>query len=466
MTLTRDILSREQLDMQTSINEERDADYQRTIRCILLLLTATVIATGIFFFLSSKIYALLILGLAVVGLSFYHTPFALMFLFFFYPLEGGVALSQIGAGSRVVGLIVMLSYLVTRFRGKIIMPYSFIPILLFLWFATMSLIWAVEPSSTIEGVKSLALNIVMIFVLMNTVKDVKQMKMLLWALFFGGIVASVMIMQGQGAYAGGGEKMGRVVLGEGTSPNVLGNSILICFLGGFYLFNEKGWFNKLLFIAGGPLLLYAILNTQNRTALGTAVLAPIAAFVMSAKGKYLAKNLAGILLICLAGYGLFYVAMNTAILPEMAKERMRTSENDLSESGRVDQWKSGMEFLAQRPLNGWGWKSFPEMFPAYKPVRSAHNNIVAIAGELGAIGLLIWISIYIVLFLQTMKLTHPPLRWLAVAFLVFTLITGMTSTTIVQKGYWYAIGVAFLAGNISSEIDSDDERIRTAKVKT
>ncbi|HPG41406.1 MAG TPA: O-antigen ligase family protein [bacterium] len=466
MAITQEVLTREQLVMQTSITEERDADYQRTIRCILILLAATVIAAGIFFFLSSKIYAMVILGLAVVGLSFYHTPFALMFLFFFYPLEGGVALSQIGAGSRVVGLIVMLSYVVTRFRGKVIMPKSFIPILMFLWFASLSIIWAVEPSVTVEGTKSLLLNIIMIFILMNTIKDVKQMKMLLWALFWGGVIASIMIAQGQVTYAGGGEKMGRVTLGEGTSPNVLGNSILICFLGGFYLFNEKGWVNKLLFLIGGPLMLYAILNTQNRTALGTAVMAPIAAFLLSAKGKYLVKNILGIGLVCLIGYGMYFAAMNTSLLTEMAKERMRNSENNLEESGRVDQWRSGLEFLAQRPFNGWGWRNFPEMFPDYKPVKSAHNNIVAIAGELGVTGLLIWISIYIVVFLQTLKLTHPPLRWLAIAFLVFTLITGMTSTTIVQKGYWYAIGVAFLAGNISSEIDSDDERIHAARIKT
>jgi len=464
MSIIEGNLSQTQSDLQASIAESRDFDYKRTFKCLLVLFIALSIAALIYFFLHSRMYALGVLGVAVLGLSFYHTPFAFMFLFFFFPLESAYSFSQIGLGSRIIGLIIVVSYLVTRFRGKLIISKSFIPIFIFNLFAILSIIWAVNPSASIEGIKSLTLNVIMIFILVNTIKDLKQMRMLLWAILIGGIISSVMIVQVQASFAQGGEKLGRVILADGTSPNVLGNSILISFLAGFYLFNEKGIFNKIIFILTGPLMLYAILNTQNRTALGTAVLAPLVAFLMSARGKYLIKNILGILLVCMAGYGLFYVALNTDVLSEMAKARLRSSENDLSQSGRVDQWKTGLEFLSQRPINGWGWKNFSEKFPLHKTVRSAHNNIVAIAGELGVIGLLIWISIYLVILTQTFKLSHPPLRWLAIAFLVYTLITGITSTTIITKGYWYAVGFALLGCNVSGELDIDEKRISETNV--
>jgi len=265
---------------------------------------------------------------------------------------------------------------------------------------------------------------------------------------------------GQVSYASGGEKMGRVILAEGTSPNILGNSILMGFFAGFYFFNEKSKFNKFIFLIAGPLMLYAILNTQNRTALGNAVIAPIVAFLVSAKGKYLIRNIFGIIGIGFLGYGLIWVALNTDLLSDYAKQRLLATENNLEESGRVGVWKTGLEFLAERPVYGWGWKNFPEKFPvSQKSLTSAHNNIVAVAGELGLIGLVMLLSIYFVIFKQIFKIPRPPIRWMAVVFVMFTLIAGMTETTIIQKGFWYSIGFALLGIKIAGEKDTDKAEI-------
>ncbi len=435
-------------------------DFRRSMKCLLALFIVSCIAAPIYFLFHSPTYAMGIIGATVVGLSFYHTPFALMFLIFFFPLEGAFAFSQIGMGSRVIGLVVFLSYLVTRFRGKFYISTPYLLILLFNLFAIFSILWAVNQNAGVEGNKSLTLNVILIFILLNSTSDVRQLRLLLWALFIGGIVVSLMVVFGDVSYASGGEKMGRVILAEGTSPNILGNSILMAFFAGFYFFNEKSKINKFIFIVAGPLMLYAILNTQNRTALGNAVVSPIIAFLFSAKGKYLVKNIAGIIGICILGYGLVYIALNTALLSDYAKERLRASDSNLEESGRIGVWKKGLEFLSQRPFNGWGWKNFPEKFPVHqKSLTSAHNNIVAVAGELGLIGLVMLLFIYFVIFKQILKISHPPLRWMAIVFLMFTLIAGTTETTIIQKGFWYSMGFTLLGIKISEDMDVEKKEI-------
>ena len=446
------------------LSETSLRDIKKSNISIVILLAAVLIGAAIYLLANSLIHAAIVVGLVLFILSLYHTPVALMALLVFFPLEGASEMAKVGAGSRLIGLLVMASYLINRFRLKIILPREIIPIFLFNWFAIMSYFWALNQQVTFYALIPLTLNVIMIFVMINTIKDERNFRYLMWAVFIGASITSIMILSGSINYAAGGEKMGRVVLSEGTNPNILGNSILFGFLCGFYLFNEKDKIMRLLFIGMGPVMLYCILLTQNRTALGAAVVAPILGFIFSAKGKYVTRSVVSILVIVLIGISMGVTVLYTDVLTQDAKERMKESGGDLEGSGRMNQWRHSIEFLSERPFGGWGYKNFPQKFDPHFSVRSAHNNFFAIAAEMGFIGLLIWLSIYFICFIRVFKISHPPLKWLMMTMLVFNFMIGMTSTSIIRKGYWYSLGFVLLASTVTylpteKEIKEEQELI-------
>ncbi len=358
-------------------------ELQKTKRSMVLIVIAAIVGAAIYFISGSKVHAAIVVGIVVGATSMYHTPVAIMALLFFFPIEGAFELSKIGAGSRAIGLLVVASYVINKFRLKVVIPREMIPILIFTWFALMSFLWAHVQQATYNGIVALILNVILIIILINTIRDEKNLRFILWAVFLGSITSAFMIIFGQVGYSAGGEAMGRVVLSEGTNPVVLGNSLLLGFLSAFYLFNEKERFAVLGFLVFGPILLYGILKTQNRTALASFVLAPVMGFLFAAKGKYLVKSVVSIVLVTLLGLSVLTIALTTDVLSDQAKARLRGTQSDGDLGGRSEQWKAGLELLSKRPIFGWGYKNFQEMFPEHKGVRAAHNDLVSIAESWG-----------------------------------------------------------------------------------
>ena len=49
---------------------------------------------------------------------------------------------------------------------------------------------------------------------------------------------------------------------------------------------------------------------------------------------------------------------------------------------------------------------------------------------------------------------------MAVVFFMYTLISGTTETTIIQKGFWYSIGFTLVAIKISTDTAAGKEKIK------
>jgi len=129
--------------------------------------------------------------------------------------------------------------------------------------------------------------------------------------------------------------------------------------------------------------------------------------------------------------------MKLDILPVKAKERMETSMENTTLTGRTDIWQGGKYLFLERPLYGWGWGSFPLKYYG----RSAHSNIVMVAVELGIVGLALFGLLFVWLLIGCLRISDYSTKWLALMCLMWMFITGMLMTSMSTRVWWYLLAV-------------------------
>jgi putative inorganic carbon (hco3(-)) transporter len=97
------------------------------------------------------------------------------------------------------------------------------------------------------------------------------------------------------------------------------------------------------------------------------------------------------------------LALVVIIVPSDYSARLKTItayNTDESSQGRLAAWKAGLKMMIAHPLVGTGVGVFSDTYPKYMPedavdthYRVAHNGYIHIAGELGLLGLLLYVSI-------------------------------------------------------------------------
>ncbi|MDD5454361.1 MAG: O-antigen ligase family protein [Candidatus Ratteibacteria bacterium] len=75
---------------------------------------------------------------------------------------------------------------------------------------------------------------------------------------------------------------------------------------------------------------------------------------------------------------------------------------------RIEYWRAALEMFKEKPLNGFGWGSFGRAYAKYKlpkaeETQAVHNNFLQIGTELGIIGFLMFLSIFIFYFIEIDK---------------------------------------------------------------
>lgn len=429
-----------------------NVSYGRTKRCVLVALAVALLAGLIYAATQNVMVAGAMLLTAVVPLSLFHPPFGLCVMYFLLPVESAITLSPYFTISKAMGIIVFLSFLLHFARGRSGFPSAMKAMLVFMMWALLSLLWA---ESTLVGAIMaipLVLNIGLTVILLSFIHDRKDFNLLMGSLFLGACVATALIVVGRVSYAAG---VKRVILSEETSPVILADDLCLGLLAGVYLMLQKGFFKKIIIVGALPLILLAIFKTQSRTALGTAIIAPTVAFILSAKGKKrITYTLIAVGFVTMCAISL-KIAFENDMLSSAAMARLRNTSFDIEKSGRTDVWRFSARLLMERPLNGWGWGNFPVKSPG--SIGLAHNNIFNLAAELGIIGIILAAILYFLLIKSTFQLRLVPLRWIGITMLLYNLIIGMTATTYMQKDFWYSLAFAMVLCNIDET--SQDESL-------
>jgi O-antigen ligase len=141
-------------------------------------------------------------------------------------------------------------------------------------------------------------------------------------------------------------------------------------------------------------------------------------------------------------------ALAVAYVPDTLVQRFEsngTEVEDLRFGGRFKLWVAGIHAFEQRPLVGYGTSAFigaitPELGPASQV---AHNSCLSVLVEEGTLGLLLYVTIFITVFLSLAKLPSFERRFTLVLFT--TLVVAMLPLTWEDhKIVWFMLAV--LAG--------------------
>jgi putative inorganic carbon (hco3(-)) transporter len=183
----------------------------------------------------------------------------------------------------------------------------------------------------------------------------------------------------------------------------------------------------------------AILGSHSRGALVAA-----AAMVMFLWWKSRNKFLLGILMVAL-------IPVAVAFMPDEWTSRMKTIETyeeDESAMGRINAWKMVINLAKDRPIIGGGFELYTaKTFARYAPnpldIHSAHSIYFQMLGEHGYVGLLLFISLGIMGWINASKTialskSNPEHKWAEdlARMLQVSLIAYAVGGVFVNIGYW------------------------------
>lgn len=171
---------------------------------------------------------------------------------------------------------------------------------------------------------------------------------------------------------------------------------------------KKSW-EKIISVIFIPAGLIAIAYTKSRG--GTiALLSFILYIITSIHNKEISHKL--FLSILLSGI----IGITLVLAPITYYERMENIEPSSSHglSHRLDVWSAGVNMVFHNPLFGVGTGNFPLLINKYSKVflsedsRAAHNTFLSVTGELGVVGLLLflWLLISNIKNLRTLSMSR------------------------------------------------------------
>jgi O-antigen ligase len=182
---------------------------------------------------------------------------------------------------------------------------------------------------------------------------------------------------------------------SGFDPNDLGMLLALALPMAWFLASTASrawlrWLNRAYFVFGT----LAILLTGSRGALLAAI---VALSVIPWTLSHVRRGVRVAAIVILIGAGVTAVQ----IVPSFVFERLSTTGSEISEgtvSGRLAVWQSGLRAVPARPLHGYGpagW--FPAAGFVFGRVRGSHSTYLSVLVEEGMIGLIVFLSMFVVL---------------------------------------------------------------------
>jgi O-antigen ligase len=225
--------------------------------------------------------------------------------------------------------------------------------------------------------------------------------------------------------------------GVAIHPNGLG--LLLGF--GALFWCITGRHNKLWFLIACSLML-ACLLTKSRSGIGGASMTAVVYLALRSLVAKKASNasIAAVLFLFsgLTLFALFYLDM---ILPYFL--RGEDISYVLDAAGRLDVWFGALDIIKESPIFGHGFIFGPKllMYSSYVPIHwkagHAHNDFLNMAIAGGVIGTLFMITIYVKIFLNSLRMirTEPLLIAMFIGLFVANLFETGLSTSVGVRGF-------------------------------
>ncbi len=397
---------------------------------------------GVYFMLEGETFAgTLLIGIPFVVVSFISPFIGLCYLFAIAPLD---SIYQFGlpyfSGSKTVAIPIGLGFLlhlIARPETRVRLPRESKFLIALAGWSILTVFWSPYPKISALGCSSFALLNVLLIMVLGLVRSPRHLTTLLLYVFAGSVVLGVYSLI-RPAYISTAQ---RITLGE-LNPNDFGHALAFGLFAGLYLaWRSRMFLVKLVCGCGMFALLMTIFATQGRSTFVSLVIALVAAGFVVYRNKpfrvlFILIGIGGVLL--LAGL----VAYEQGFFGEAAALRRLTDLRGTS-GGRLEIWGIGIETGLRRLFVGWG----AEMFPvATNTGRDAHSNYVSLFVDLGVLGLALWVTALVLMFVSAVRTPGNANAFLLVTLVTMIAVRGTTGTTLTTKTVWYQIGI-ILAGS-------------------
>ncbi|MEY8349323.1 O-antigen ligase family protein [Bacillus cereus] len=376
----------------------------------------------------------------------------LYFFVFSLPWEDMFVISGFGAVSKLFGLLFLLiSMIYILYRGYISgINKQHIIIFIFCVWGACSYFWSHNKLSSLTVILTL-IQLCLMFVLMSQVIDTrKHILKMLQAFVFGGLVSSFGTIYNYVSGININVYDSRFAA-RGFDPNELGiilvMSIAISWYLSLYIENKFLIIINRIYIALGS---FAVFLTASRTAFLALLIAYIYIFISGKKNS----KLSWILKISIGSLILYNLHL---FIPEASLDRILTTSSEIKSgdlNARQDAWAGGMRLFQDNPILGVGIGAFRTTLASnYNIDMVAHNIYISVLGELGIVGLIIFLCILVQGLLNIKSLKYNNKLLLIVLLLVW-ILASMTLTWEYSKTTW----LFFVLLNICRKLDSKNEK--------
>jgi O-antigen ligase len=394
-------------------------------------------------------------GVAVLILA---RPFIGLLLFtFLIPLESAFLSINDGAASliRYLGILIFGAWLISALlehRKPNYQPGLKWALLLIVW-GGVSYLWAWNKDAVIARTLTGFQLVLLVIVVIDQVNSLRRLKAILTALFLGCFLVTIL------GYLGIGVQSNSLLLTlQNQGAKEYGCYVGVLFLmGSALLFLESGR-NRWLGLMSVGISIIPLIRISERGVLLAIGLAWVALAVV---GRQKLRDILVIVFLTFFIYFIPPVMQQSGLISDRIAERLTVQHViETGGTGRDDIWAVGWNMFVNNVFIGTGAGNFPFVFLQYDDVvltnfrfgNDPHSDFFGIAGELGLVGLFLFIGILLgVGFRLKYLLDMCPdvgrniLFIFVFALFIYIFSLGITSTFLWRKIYWLILALAMLA---------------------
>lgn len=367
------------------------------------------------------------------------------------PIENVFVIPGVGSLSRLAGILLILSA-VPAFLGRGYLQFRRQPVVvmllaLYVLWALASLMWSVEPASTMSYVFTFVQLLILVVVIWQLCVTDRDRRAVQQAYVIGSAIA---VFEGIRNFVLGNEAVYQRFSVSNTDPNDYALILALAIPMAWDLFANQRGYVRVLNLLCIPLSLVGIILTGSR---GGSLAAAVALLVIPlgfmSLDRFGRRTILALLVAGLLAVPFFWTDIVTTVGSNI--DRISTLGEELSSGTLNDRaiiWDLGMEAFGERPLTGVGGGAFPAAIEQAAGVRElAHNTFISVAVEMGLVGLLLFGSVLVVLAVPLIR--SYSVRTMPGVVLLLTLLIGITPLTWeFRKPTWLVIALLLVLGGV------------------
>ncbi|MEM7064911.1 MAG: O-antigen ligase [Cyanobacteria bacterium P01_B01_bin.77] len=333
--------------------------------------------------------------------------------------------------------VIFFSLLVLRWK-KVVYVFQQSPwVLLLFLFPPISLLWSVDPGITFQ--RSIAIvGSGLLGVYLASRFTLKQQLYLL-ALTCGIIVvlsgAYALLLPKYGIMGGVHTGAWRGIY---THKNTLGKVMVLCATTFLLLLGSDKRLRVLAVLGLAASIILLVLSASKTAMINCLVMVLVIGIIHVLRLYYKVMVVALVGIVTVIGFGLLWTAVN-------AEDILLSLGKDVTLTGRTDIWQFALSKIQERPLLGYGYQAFWQGWGSEAQdawlregwrVPHAHNGFLDLALELGLIGLVCFLAIFVVTGmrrLRDVKVHVGSEHILPIVVMVYLVMANLTESSLMKR---------------------------------